>query len=184
MRTSYSFPFWGEAIFKFGMVTVLSAVNNVAVAQEICGDQPRQLPAEQERRLGGELQGKANLLSKLMGHAELDAKVNSSRRELYQQFNNIDRATLDQKFLWTMCQHIMSNPWLSFDQKYIDYTQVYATITGQSASRNTSPAPQSLQPQYPAPSPAPQPDANFRPPPPPPRPQLGFGHFQPQSCWA
>ena len=71
--------FLGTMIFALTLVFTLPAI-----AQVNCGDQPKDVPPDVQQKLSGDVQGKAQLFTKLLGDADLTGKVNASKKEVYQ----------------------------------------------------------------------------------------------------
>jgi hypothetical protein len=109
-------------------------------AAQTCGEQPQNLPIEVQQQIKGDAEGKAKLAVRLLGDASLSGSVESSRRELRQKYDNIDRSTVDRYFLWVTCQQIMNDRSMTTPQKLEEYQKVYRLIVaplGQTGRVNT-----------------------------------------------
>src|SRR5260370_37776756 len=62
-----------------------------AMAQISCGELPKDLPVAVREQLKGDVEGKAQLLTKMLGDAQLKGKVETSRTELHQEHSNLDQ---------------------------------------------------------------------------------------------
>jgi hypothetical protein len=105
-----------------------------AAAQVSCGDQPRDVPVEVQEQLKGDVQGRAHVFSRLLDAAELQGKVESTRRELYERHRDIDKSQLDRYMLWTTCQAIMADRTLTSQEKIAQYLVVYKALVGEPRS--------------------------------------------------
>src|SRR5436305_1195140 len=79
-----------------------------AAAQVSCGEQPT-IPADVEQQLKGDVEGKAQLFTKLLGKAELKGTIETSKKELQQKYKDVDKAQIDQYMAWVSCQNIMQD---------------------------------------------------------------------------
>jgi hypothetical protein len=84
---------------------VLLGLPNYAVAtQDICGAlPPDQFREENNNSIKGDLAGKANLLSRFVGNAELGGKIDSTRKELFAKFPDANAAYMDRYLLYMFC---------------------------------------------------------------------------------
>src|SRR5258706_921711 len=66
-----------------------------ARAQISCGDVAKEVPLAVREELKGDVEGKAQLLTKLVGDAQLKGKIETSRTELHQEHKNLDQNQVD-----------------------------------------------------------------------------------------
>jgi hypothetical protein len=101
-------------VFPRTMIFALTlAFTLPAIAQVNCGDQPKDVPPDVQQKLSGDIQGKAQLFTKLLGDAGLTGKVDASRNEVYQKYHNIDKSQIDRYMIWVSCQTINADHSLS-----------------------------------------------------------------------
>ncbi len=100
-----------------------------AQAQVQCGPQPENIPPDVQQRIQGDVEGKAQIFTKLLGDVNLKGKVNSSRNEVYQKFNDVDKSTIDRYMIWVSCQNIMLNSNLTTADKTKLWIDIYRELT-------------------------------------------------------
>lgn len=109
-----------------GLITTISAAV-IAAAHEICGDPPpAQFRVRNDETLKGEIEGKAQLLTKFVGDAQLGGKVETSQKEIFAKYPDADRARTDTYFAYMFCVLLFSpdNP-QSFEEKQRALTTFY-----------------------------------------------------------
>jgi hypothetical protein len=116
--------FWALALT--GVIGATIGIRTAAA--QTCGEQPQNLPIEVQQQIKGDAEGKAKLAVRLLGDASLSGSVESSRRELRQKYDNIDRSTVDRYFLWVTCQQIMNDRSMTTPQKLEEYQKIYRLI--------------------------------------------------------
>jgi hypothetical protein len=84
-----------------------------AAAAEGCGDPP----VVEDGKLKGELDGKAKILSQLLGGAELKGKFESERNDVLQRYPQASELRLNQYLLYSTCLVIMSDQNISSSAK-------------------------------------------------------------------
>jgi hypothetical protein len=97
-------------------------------AQIACGDSPKDIPIAVQEMLKGDVEGKAQLLTKMLGDAQLKGKVETSRTELHQEHKNLDQYQIDMYFMWVACQALNSDKTLSTGDKIKLWTDVRAAF--------------------------------------------------------
>jgi hypothetical protein len=95
-----------------------------AFAQDICSDAPKDVPQYIQEQLQGDVEGKAQALTKLLAGAEIKGIVNTNKTELYEQHKNLDQHQIDMYFSWVSCQAIMADKTLSTAYKLKMWMQV------------------------------------------------------------
>jgi hypothetical protein len=80
-----------------------------ASAQSICGDAPKGVPQYIQELLKGDVEDKAQALTKLRAGAEIKGSVDTSKAELYEQHKNLDRHQIDMYLSRVSCQAIMAD---------------------------------------------------------------------------
>ena len=98
------------------------------VAQVNCGAEPHDVPVEVQEELKGDVQGKAQLFTRLLGEAQLQGAVDATRRELNEKHRDIDQSQLDRYMLWTTCQAILADRTLTPQEKIDQYLRVYKVL--------------------------------------------------------
>jgi hypothetical protein len=99
-----------------------------AQTQINCGAEPRDVPIEVQEQLKGDIQGKAQLFTRLLGDAQLQGAIDSTRHEVNEKHQNLDQSQLDRYMLWTMCQAILADKTLTSQEKVEQYLRVYKTL--------------------------------------------------------
>jgi WD40 repeat protein len=102
-----------------------------ALAQTVnCGEQPKELPPDVQERIKGDVEGKAQLFTKLLGSAQLKGTVEASKTELQQKYKDVDKAQMDRYMSWVSCQSIMQDKDLTTLQKNKLWLDLYREIIG------------------------------------------------------
>lgn len=112
------------------LVTVFLFFSAVASAETNCGPEPI-LPADVSQTIKADIDGKAQAFTKLLGDADLQGKVEKSRHEVYQKYENPDKSRLDNYFAWVSCQQIMTDPQLNAADKVRLILDVYKVLQGE-----------------------------------------------------
>src|SRR5258706_5935173 len=107
-----------------------------SLAQVLCGDQPKDVPLEVPEQLKGDVEGKAQLFTKLLGQAELKGTVDATKREVYQKHRDIDKSQIDRYMAWVSCQNIMSDRSLNAIEKNRLWIDVYRELRSERGSWN------------------------------------------------
>ena len=79
----------------------------------LCGDSP---PVA-DSSLKGDIEGKAKLLSKLLGDASLRGEIEISRKEIFSKYPNADRLVIDYYLLYQACLILMQDETLDITEK-------------------------------------------------------------------
>jgi hypothetical protein len=82
-----------------------------------CGDASKDVPLVIEEQLRGDVEGKAQLLTKMLGSAQIKGTVDASRTELQEEHKNLDQHQIDMYYLWVSCQVIIADKNLSTPDK-------------------------------------------------------------------
>ena len=91
----------------------LLGTSNAALAQtELCGDPP---PVADEA-LKGEIQGRAGVLTRLLGEVEIGGAIDNSRTEIFSKYPNADERS-DAYFEYQICVLLMQDDKLTTSQK-------------------------------------------------------------------
>ncbi|MGC2523483.1 MAG: hypothetical protein WA417_12745 [Stellaceae bacterium] len=77
------------------LVLILFSLTIPAFAQVDCGTNPKDVPPDVQQTLSGDVEGKAQLFTKLIGDANIKGAVQTSKNEIYQKYNNIDKSQID-----------------------------------------------------------------------------------------
>lgn len=110
------------------VASLLFLFPSLALAQVSCGEQPKDLPPDIEESIKGDVQGKAQLFTKLLGNAELKGAVEASKKELQQKYKNVDKAQMDRYMAWVSCQNIMQDKNLPTEKKNSLWLDLYREI--------------------------------------------------------
>jgi hypothetical protein len=105
---------------------------SVPSAEITCGEVPKDMPISVQEQLKGELEGKAQAVTKLLGSASLQGKIDTSRTELYEQHKNLDQHQIDMFYMWVLCQIILSDKNMSGPEKVKQWMQVRSSFDKQS----------------------------------------------------
>jgi hypothetical protein len=111
-------------------------------AQVTCGRQP-EMPPDVSRTFKGDIEGRAQLFTKLFGDASLGGKIEESKNQVYQKYSNVDKSTIDNYMAWISCQNIMSDSNLTSIQKTKLWMDVYREIMS-GGKRNELPSAKDL----------------------------------------
>jgi hypothetical protein len=90
------------------------------VTPSLCGDPP---PVKDEK-IAGELQGKAQFLSKFLGDAALTGKVESVRTEIFSKYPNADKTWMSAYTQFQVCILLMSDTKMSTSDKISELMRV------------------------------------------------------------
>ena len=102
-----------------------------AFAQVVdCGRQSTELPPDVQERIQGDVEGKAQLFTKLLGDAALKGTVEASKTELQQKYKDVDKAQMDRYMSWVSCQSIMQDKTLTTSDKNRLWVELYREIMG------------------------------------------------------
>jgi hypothetical protein len=81
-----------------------------AATREICGDPPpAQFREENNEAIKGDLTGKANLLTRFVGNAELGGKIESTRKEVFAKYPDANAAYMDRYLAYMFC-YVLFDP--------------------------------------------------------------------------
>lgn len=119
---------------------VLSASSAAVRAQQIsCGDVPK-IQRSVEEKLKADVQGKAQLFTKLLGNADVQGAVERSKTELYQEHQDVGKDEIDLYFAWVSCQTIVSDQNLSSTDKVNQWMAIYKMLLGRGPAGPTTTA--------------------------------------------
>lgn len=104
------------------------SMNSSASAEVFCGDVPKDVPISTQDQLKADVDGKAQLLTKLLGNAQIKGNIDSSRTELYEHHKNIDQHQIDMYYMWISCQTITSDKSISTEEKTKLLFAMYASF--------------------------------------------------------
>jgi hypothetical protein len=102
-------------------------------AESYCGDAPKDIPVAAQDQIKGDVEGKAQLLTKMLGSAQINGTVETSRTELYEEHKNVDQHQIDMYFMWVSCQTIMSDKTLSTPEKVKLFADIRPAFNSQAA---------------------------------------------------
>jgi hypothetical protein len=121
----------GLGIVRAGvtLATLCAILISSAAAQSACGDNPKQVPVEAEESLKGDVEGKAQVLTRLLGQAQMKGAIETGRKELYERHQNLDQHQIDMYFMWVACQEIMSDKSLPTREKVRLWNDIRPTFT-------------------------------------------------------
>jgi tetratricopeptide (TPR) repeat protein len=94
-------------------VAVWFALCGLAQAQPSCGEPPR----VDDLTLKGDLEGKAQFLSKLVGDADLKGKIETARTDIFSKYPKAGEAHSDAYLEYMFCSFVLSDPKLSGQEK-------------------------------------------------------------------
>jgi hypothetical protein len=66
-------------------------------------------PLVEDRKIEGDIEGKANFLKKFIGDAGLTGKIEVAQNDVLQHYPNADKLRLKQYFLYVVCMQIMAD---------------------------------------------------------------------------
>ena len=99
------------AVAAFAASIALSAA---ARAQPSCGDPPR----VDDQTLKGDLEGKAQFLSKLVGDANLKGQIETARTDIFSKYPDAGRVHSDTYLEYMFCGFVLSDAKLSAQEKF------------------------------------------------------------------
>jgi hypothetical protein len=102
----------GKLFILIFILTILSFPLD-SFADSICGDPP---PVANES-LKGEIQGKAQILSKYVGDAVLSGKIETSRKEIFSKYPEAEKTRANAYFEYQVCILVMNDKTLNNMQK-------------------------------------------------------------------
>ena len=123
---------WGWWTMRSVIVVaaLLCASSAVVRAQQIsCGDVPK-IQRSVEQKLKADVEGKAQLFTKLLGNADVKGTVEKSKTELYQEHQDVGKDEIDLYFAWVSCQTIASDQSLSSTDKVNQWMAIYKVLLG------------------------------------------------------
>ncbi|HME22393.1 MAG TPA: hypothetical protein VKI44_13795 [Acetobacteraceae bacterium] len=106
-------------------------------AQVQCGNQPQDVPPDVQQRIQGDVEGKAQLFTKLLGDVNLKGKVDSSKNEVYQKYIDLDKAQIDHYMIWVACQNIMLDRQLTSPEKLKLWIEIYRELTAKPSGKGS-----------------------------------------------
>lgn len=123
-------------MIKLMFVTAVAAFfgffHDIAVGASNCGDPPpAQFQSRNDEKLKGDLQGKAQLLAKFAGGAQLGGEITLSRQQVFADYPDANRARTDAYFLYMFCMSLFSpGNKQTPDEKQKAISEFYRQITG------------------------------------------------------
>ncbi|MET4279831.1 MULTISPECIES: hypothetical protein [unclassified Bradyrhizobium] len=99
-----------------------------AQAQVNCGPQPADVPPDVQLRIRGDVEGKAQVFTRLLGDVDLKGKVDSSRKEVHQKYRDLDKSVIDRYMIWVSCQNIMQDKELKPPEKNRLWIDIYREL--------------------------------------------------------
>src|SRR5690349_8720966 len=120
---------------RSAIIAVAIIVNGSPVwaQQSACGAEPKDVPNVVQDKLRGDVAGKAQLLSRFLGDSQLTGAIETSRFELYQNHQDVDKYQIDRYFAWVACGMIMADGGLTSNQKTEKWLIVYRTLMSKPA---------------------------------------------------
>jgi hypothetical protein len=98
-------PIRALSIFGF-LVLIILARSEASTAQAgVCGDPP----VVEDIHLKGELDSKAQFLSRLLGDAQFKGKVDVAKNDVLSHYPNADALRINQYFMYVVCVTIMND---------------------------------------------------------------------------
>lgn len=111
----YDALFHIKALFVLGSMFLFASE---AYAQaELCGDPPSDPKVSITEEVITELEGEANILSRLVGSGELAGEYTSRKKTLFQNFDNVDQSLIDRYLAFTICNIIVNDETTSTETK-------------------------------------------------------------------
>jgi hypothetical protein len=98
-----------------------------AHAQVQRGAQPV-VPADIQQRIQGDVEGKAQIFSKLLGDVNLKGKVETNTNEVYQKYHDLDKTQIQQYMIWVSCQNIFLDRQLPPADKTKLWIEIYQAL--------------------------------------------------------
>lgn len=105
-------------LLVFALLT-LACCGRVATAQSLDCGKPPEVPfkSQETEKLKGELEGKAQLLSRLIGNADLKGAVTTERNTIYQSADQVLAAWQAAYISYVFCASVLSDKSLSPDKR-------------------------------------------------------------------
>jgi hypothetical protein len=86
----------------------------IAQAEPSCGDPPR----VDDQSLKGDLEGKAQFLSKLIGDANLKGQIETARTDIFSKYPNAGATRSDAYLEYMFCSFVLTDPKLTAQEKF------------------------------------------------------------------
>src|SRR4051794_36112190 len=96
------------------VLTALLMLSMPVQAQPSCGDPPR----VDNQTLKGDLEGKAKVLSSLIGDANLKGQIETARTDIFSKYPNAGTTRSDDYLQYMFCSFVLSDPKLSAQDKF------------------------------------------------------------------
>jgi hypothetical protein len=90
----------------------------------LCGE----APIVEDGKLKGELETKAQFLSRFLGDASLKGHIETEKNDVLSRYPNADNLRLNQYFLYVVCIAIMADNKMSTTEKLSELTKARASI--------------------------------------------------------
>jgi hypothetical protein len=90
------------------------ALIGAAQSQQSCGNPPR----VDDQTLKGDLEGKAQFLSKLVGDANLKGQIETARTDIFSKYPNAGAAHSDAYLEYMFCTFVLTDPKLTGQEKF------------------------------------------------------------------
>lgn len=119
------------------LFSVCFTYSTVSAQIEACGPVPNfTLEKEVTEKINGDVDGRAKLLSKLLGDAGLEAAIETERKKIYQDNPNIVAQQTDGYLFYVTCVFLMQDKTLSSPQKIDELIKVKQSFKEKISSIN------------------------------------------------
>jgi hypothetical protein len=109
-----------EFIMRLIMILIILFSGSPSLAHEICGEPP---PVADES-LRAEIEGKAKLLSRLIGETSLSGSIETAREEIFSKYPDAELSRSNAYFEYQMCVLIMNDKAMTTQQKVEELKKV------------------------------------------------------------
>ncbi len=106
------------------VTTVVYNPKNALSQTKACGE----APIVEDGKLKGELETKAQFLSRFLGDASLKGHVETERSDVLSRYPNADTLRINQYFLYVVCVTIMADNKMATTEKLNELTKARTSI--------------------------------------------------------
>jgi len=96
------------------MAFVLAVVLPSLASAQQCGEPPR----VDDQSLRGDLEGKAKLLSSLVGDANLQGRIEIAKTDIFSKYPNADKLRSSTYLLYVFCTTVLADPKYDPNQRF------------------------------------------------------------------
>src|SRR6266404_7103688 len=123
-----------------GLLTIALSLSALAQGIEVCGTPPSEdVLKEISSTTKGDIEGKAQAISKVLGSADISGKIERERRTLYQTTESSERIRADRYLFYVTCVLLMKDTVTPLEKKLEAIRALRIPMPGGAGSRNEPP---------------------------------------------